>query len=229
MDEGTKPSAGVSGSKAILIAAAVSAVAGFGAIYLTLRGSDNARAPVAPPAVTTAGAQTATSTPSELPVKGGLAALATGQMTAFVAKAAPEALPELIFDDDSGKAVDLKEWRGRVVLLNLWATWCAPCLREMPALDKLKTELADKDFDVVALNIDKGGTEKPKKFLRDTGIKALALYHDREGKAFAGLKIIGMPTTLLIGRDGRELGRLIGPAEWDSDDAKALIKAAIGK
>jgi thiol-disulfide isomerase/thioredoxin len=99
----------------------------------------------------------------------------------------------------------------------------------MPALDKLKADLAGKDFEVVALNIDKGGPEKPRKFLADAGIRSLALMHDKEGKAFAALKIAGMPTTLLIGRDGREIGRLVGPAEWDSDDAKALIRAAIEK
>lgn len=212
-----------------LVAAAISALAGFGAIYLTFGGSDNAASVVAP-AKPNERAQAPNVAPSELPAKKGLAALAQGQMTAFVVKPATEALPEFSFEDvAAGKTLSMKDYAGRVVLLNLWATWCAPCLREMPALDKLKAEFSGKDFEVVALNIDKGGPEKPKRFLADAGIKSLALIHDKDGKAFAGLKIVGMPTTLLIGRDGREIGRLVGPAEWDSEDAKALIKAAIGK
>ncbi|KAB2850316.1 MAG: TlpA family protein disulfide reductase [Hyphomicrobiaceae bacterium] len=151
-------------------------------------------------------------------------------MTAFVVKPEPEVLPEIAFENlTAGKSQSLKDYAGRVVLLNLWATWCAPCLREMPSLDRLKAAMSGKDFEVVALSIDKGGPEKPKKFFADAGIKALALIQDKEGKAFAALKIVGMPTTLLIGRDGKEIGRLVGPAEWDSEDAKALIRAAIAR
>lgn len=209
-----------------LLAGVISAVAGFAAIYLTFGGSDNAARMAAPTAVEKAEAPKAVS--SELPERKGLAALSKGHMTAFVVKPEPEALPEFSFEDvAAGKTLSLKDYSGRVVLLNLWATWCAPCLREMPALDRLKADLAGKDFEVVALNIDKGGPDKPRKFMAEAGIKSLALLHDKEGKAFAGLKIVGMPTTLLIGRDGREIGRLVGPAEWDSEDAKALVRTAI--
>ena len=223
---------GPSGSRSAapyLFAAVISALAGFAAIYLTFGGSDNAARVTAPTKPIEKAAATKAPT-SELTEKKGLAALTRGQMTAFLVKAETEALPELSFEDISaGKTRSMKDYAGRVVLLNLWATWCAPCLREMPALDRLRAELAGSDFEVVALNIDKGGTEKPRKFLADAGIKSLALVHDKEGKTFAALKIVGMPTTLLIGRDGREIGRLVGPAEWDSDDAKALIRAATRK
>jgi thiol-disulfide isomerase/thioredoxin len=225
-------SEGPSGSRSpatYLLAAAISALAGFAAIYLTFGGSDNA-ARVTAPSRPVEKAEAPRAPATELPARKGLAAFAKGQMTAFVVKPETEALPELAFEDVSaGQTRGMKDYAGRIVLLNLWATWCAPCLREMPALDKLKADLAGKDFEVVALNIDKGGPEKPRKFLADAGIRSLALMHDKEGKAFAALKIAGMPTTLLIGRDGREIGRLVGPAEWDSDDAKALIRAAIEK
>ena len=155
-----------------------------------------------------------------------LAGLAKGEVAAFSVKDAPADIPAVTFRDADGKDHSLSDWRGKLVLLNLWATWCAPCRHEMPALDGLRTALAGKDFDVVALATDRGGIDKPRKFWTETGIKSLSLYLD-SGDAQHGLGVIGMPTTLLIGRDGREIGRLIGPAEWSSQDAKALIEAAI--
>ncbi len=114
------------------------------------------------------------------------------------------------------------------MLLNIWASWCVPCREEMPQLDKLQAELGGKDFEVVAVNIDRGGGDKAKKFLDETGATHLAPYTDPSGKLFAAVKAVGMPTTLLIDRDGKEIGRLVGPADWGSADAKRLIEAAIG-
>ncbi len=163
--------------------------------------------------------------------KGGGAAspligLNTGEMAAFLIHPAPPAVPAVVFKDADGKELNLEAWRGKVVLLNLWATWCAPCRKEMPALDQLKTELGGKDFDVIALSTDRGGIEKPRKFWGDVGIKSLGLYLD-SNDAQHGLSVIGLPTTLLIDRTGREIGRLVGPAEWASPEAKALLQAAI--
>jgi thiol-disulfide isomerase/thioredoxin len=155
-----------------------------------------------------------------------LTGLAKGEVAAFTVHDVPADVPAIAFKDADGGEHKLADWKGRLLLLNLWATWCAPCRHEMPALDTLKSELAGKDFDVVALSTDRGGIDKPKKFWTETGIKALGLYLDN-GDAQHELGIIGMPTTLLIGRDGREIGRLIGPAEWASADAKALIEAAM--
>jgi len=155
-----------------------------------------------------------------------LSGLAKGEVAAFTVHDAPEAIATITFKDADGKDHNLAEWKGKLVLLNLWATWCAPCRHEMPALDALKAELAGKDFDVVALATDRAGIDKPRKFWEETGIKSLGLYLD-SGDAQHGLGVIGMPTTLLIGRDGRELGRLVGPAEWASAEAKALVEAAI--
>jgi hypothetical protein len=97
----------------------------------------------------------------------------------------------------------------------------------MPTLDKLQAELGGKDFEVVIVNIDRGGGDKPKAFLAETGATHLQLYTDPSGKLFGTLKTLGMPTTLLIDREGREIGRLVGPADWGSPEALALLKAAI--
>ena len=156
-----------------------------------------------------------------------LGALSTGEVAAFTVKAAPQPVGEVAFQDAGGKAVSLTDWRGKVVLLNLWATWCVPCRKEMPALDALAADLAGKDFAVVAVSTDRGGPDKPQKFLDEIGVKALKLYMAPQSVA-NGLGVLGMPTTLLIDRNGNEIGRLVGPAEWASADAKALVKAAIG-
>lgn len=152
-------------------------------------------------------------------------ALIKGEMAAFTLRDAPVALAPVTFKDADGKDLDLKAWRGKVVLLNIWATWCAPCRHEMPALDALKADLGGKDLDVLALSTDRGGIDKPRKFWTEIGIKSLGLYLDT-GDATHSLGILGMPTTLLIDREGREIGRLVGPAEWSSPEAKALILAA---
>jgi thiol-disulfide isomerase/thioredoxin len=202
----------------LVAVAALSGVLGFLTIYLTWPKPDNAAAP----AIARAQAQ---STPAA--ASGPLARYAKGAVAAFVTRKEPEAVPDIALVDGDGKPRALKDWQGRVVLLNLWATWCAPCLKEMPALDRLKAQLGGPDFDVVALNIDRGGLDKPRKFLADAGIKSLELIQDPAGKAFSTLRTPGMPTTLLIDRKGLELGRLVGPAEWDAEDAKALVRAAL--
>jgi thiol-disulfide isomerase/thioredoxin len=151
--------------------------------------------------------------------------LNTGQMAAFVFKPQPVEWPGLKFVDTKGQERSLKDWQGKVVLLNLWATWCGPCRKEMPDLDKLQAELGSDAFEVVALSVDRTGLAGAQKFLTSVGTKALALYADPTAKMAAELKVIGLPATLLIDAQGREVGRLLGPAEWASDDAKALIKS----
>ena len=124
-------------------------------------------------------------------------------MAAFVLRPKPQALPDITIADAGGATKPLSDFAGKVVLLNIWATWCHPCREEMPTLDKLQAELGGKDFEVVAVNIDKGGDEKAKTFLQETGVTKLALYTDPSGKLFATLKTVGMPTTLLLNREGR--------------------------
>ena len=162
-----------------------------------------------------------------------LAPLARGEVAAVNVAKSPLKVPDLAFQDAGGKPLTLANWRGRTVLLNLWATWCVPCRKEMPALDALQQKLGSPDFQVVAINIDTRDPEKPKAFLKELGIEKLAYYADPTAKTFQDLKAVGrafgMPTTLLVDRQGCEIGTIAGPAEWASDDAVKLIQAALGK
>jgi thiol-disulfide isomerase/thioredoxin len=148
-------------------------------------------------------------------------------MAAFVFRKEPEALPDAKFQDAEGKERTLGQWRGKVVLLNLWATWCVPCRKEMPALDRLQRELGSDKFEVVAVSVDRKGVEGARKFLDETKVGKLALYVDPTTRLTSEVRAVGLPATLLIDRQGREIGRLLGPAEWDSEDAKRLIRAAL--
>lgn len=139
----------------------------------------------------------------------------------------PKSLPEIRFEDGDGQPGTLTDFRGKVVLLNIWATWCIPCRKEMPTLDRLQAELGGPDFEVVALSIDRAGPGVVRKFFGEIGIEHLALYIDASGKAMFTLGVVGLPTTLLIDHEGREVGRLIGPAEWDSPEMTAFIRARI--
>ena len=162
-----------------------------------------------------------------------MAPLARGEVAAVAVAAAPRRVPDLSFRDAEGRERSLADWRGRTLLFNLWATWCVPCRREMPALDALQARLGGPDFEVVAVNIDTRDPEKPKAWLKEVGISRLAYYADPSAKTFQDLKAmgkaLGMPTTLLIDANGCELGVLAGPAEWASDDAVKLIEAALGR
>jgi thiol-disulfide isomerase/thioredoxin len=159
-----------------------------------------------------------------------LAPLAHGEVAALTMASTPLRLPDLAFDDADGKPRKLSDWRGRTVLVNLWATWCVPCRREMPALDRLQTKLGGKNFEVVAINIDTRDPEKPKSFLKDANLTRLSYYSDEKAKVFQDLKAmgraLGMPTSVLIDGQGCEIATIAGPAEWDSDDALKLIAAA---
>jgi thiol-disulfide isomerase/thioredoxin len=142
-------------------------------------------------------------------------------------------IPELTFQDASGDTRKLSEWRGKTVLLNLWATWCVPCRREMPALDGLKAKLGGPQFDVVAVNIDTMDADKPKTWMKEAGITTLNYFSDQRARVFQELKAVGravgMPTSVLIDAAGCEIGTMAGPADWASDDSISLIKAAVAK
>ncbi|NGX97789.1 MAG: TlpA family protein disulfide reductase [Candidatus Afipia apatlaquensis] len=162
-----------------------------------------------------------------------IAPFAKGEVAALTMATAPLQLPDLAFEDSEGKTRKLSEWRGRTVLINLWATWCVPCRKEMPALDKLQETLGGKDFEVVAINIDTRDPEKPKTFLKEGNLTKLAYFHDQKAKVFQELKsagrALGMPTSVLVDGAGCEIATIAGPAEWASDDAMKLIKAATAK
>ena len=124
-------------------------------------------------------------------------------------------LPDLRFVDGTGAPRSLADFRGRVVLLNLWATWCVPCRKEMPALDRLQAALGGPDFEVVALSIDQGGVTAVKRFYGELDLHALRIYVDQSGEALGKLGSVGIPLTVLVDRAGRELWRVVGPVEWD--------------
>jgi thiol-disulfide isomerase/thioredoxin len=160
-----------------------------------------------------------------------IAPLAHGEVAAVTMASAPLRLPDLTFEDAQGKPKKLSDWRGKTVLLNLWATWCVPCRKEMPALDALQAKLGGKDFEVVAINIDTRDFDKPKNFLKDANLTRLGYFSDAKAKVFQDLKSIGkalgMPTSMLVDGKGCEIATIAGPAEWASDDAVKLIAAAV--
>jgi thiol-disulfide isomerase/thioredoxin len=160
-----------------------------------------------------------------------LAPLARGEVAAFAVADPSRRLPDLAFRDAAGAERHLADWRGRTVLLNLWATWCVPCRKEMPALEALQGKLGGPGFEVVAVNIDTRDADKPRAWLKEVGIDRLAYYADPTAKVFQDLKIMGraagMPTTLLVDPAGCELGTVAGPAEWASEDAVKLVTAAL--
>lgn len=197
------------------LAAAAVAVA---AVYVSRGGPDNAgKGASAPIPAGTA----ATAAPL------GPARLNQGKMTAFVYKTAAEPVPPFPFYDAAQATKTIADKKGKVVLLNLWATWCGPCREEMPSLDRLQKDMGSDKFEVMAVSVDKNGFETAKKFLDGLGVASLAYYSDPTGRAPSQVKAIGMPATLLIDAEGREVGRLMGPAEWDSPDAKRLIEAML--
>jgi thiol-disulfide isomerase/thioredoxin len=162
-----------------------------------------------------------------------VAAAATGQVAALLPADPPQSLAALTFNAPDGKPMTLAQRAGKTVLLNLWATWCAPCRAEMPALDALQKEAGGSDFEVIAVNVDTGDDTKPKKFLAETKIGSLAYYRENTLELFNDLKqrglALGLPVTLLIDEQGCLLAHMNGPAEWSGGDAKRLISVARGE
>ena len=152
------------------------------------------------------------------------AAADAGALPGFEPTFPPTPLPDFGFTDGAGGAITLTDFRGKLVLLNIWATWCAPCVREMPSLDRLEARLGGPGFEVVALSQDRAGAAAVERFFSRLGIRSLKPYLDRTMRAGVALGVIGLPTTILIDAEGREIGRMIGPAEWDSAAAIALIR-----
>ncbi len=139
----------------------------------------------------------------------------------------PEKTADFSFETADGRTISLNSFQGKAVLLNVWATWCPPCREEMPSLDRLQSMRGGNDFEVVALSIDKGGAEKVSPFFEEVGVGQLKMYLDKPGTSMRALRIIGLPTTILIGEDGSELARWAGPREWDQPDAVAEIDSLL--
>lgn len=158
--------------------------------------------------------------------------LLTGDVAALAARSEPTDLGSLGFNDGDGNAMTLADTGGKLRLVNLWATWCAPCRAEMPELDELEARKGGGDFQVVAVSVDTGSDAKPRGFFEEIGVKHLDLYHDPSMGAFNGLKkeglAYGLPVTLLVDEDNCVIANMNGPAAWSSPDAVKLIDAAIG-
>jgi thiol-disulfide isomerase/thioredoxin len=161
-----------------------------------------------------------------------LAPLARGEVASMTLASVSKPLPALSFTTEDGAKVTLADFAGRTILLNLWATWCLPCRKEMPALDHLQGAQGSDAFRVVAINIDTAKLDRVNTFWTETNIANLTFYADSSAETFLALKqagkALGLPTTILVGPDGCEIGTMAGPAQWDSKDALALIEAAQG-
>lgn len=156
-----------------------------------------------------------------------LAPYATGAMENFKQEVPAKPAPDLAFKDGEGKDVHLSDFRGKLILLNLWATWCVPCREEMPALNRLQAAMGSDRFQVLALSVDKDGHDLAKAFLAEVKADHIALYNDPTSRASFAMKAFGLPTTVLISPEGKEIGRLVGPAHWDGPEAQALLGEAL--
>jgi thiol-disulfide isomerase/thioredoxin len=203
--------------RASLAAAAVGVVAA--ALYVTAGGGGN-------------GAEAAACAATAADAKA-LAPLVHGEVAAFQVARQPQSLSGLAFTGVNGEARTLGDLGGKVALVNLWATWCAPCRKEMPALDRLQGALGGPEFEVVPISIDTTGPERAAEFLKGIGVERLPLYTDRTTEIFHEVKkrslALGLPVSILVGRNGCHLGHMNAPAEWDSPEGQALIRAALGK
>jgi thiol-disulfide isomerase/thioredoxin len=212
------PKKPVSIAKKLAIFAIFGVFAGFAWVYLTNGGLGNGDAAFCS---------------ADRTVTDRMKPLAHGEVAGVLVPDRPRKLPAVSFKDGEGKVLSLNDFAGKTVLVNLWATWCAPCREEMPWLDQLQGELGGPDFQVVAVSIDTQQPEKAKAFLDELKIANLSFFQDSSGKLFQDMKLagraVGLPTTLLIDKEGCEIGYLPGPAHWASEDAKKMIRAALGR
>lgn len=196
------------------IGAALLLLAGVAAVALNFYGAAFLRSP-APQAI-----------PADADADRSIVSPDEGQTLSFHEQ--PRPVPTIRFVDGNGHAMTLADFHGRAVLLNVWATWCVPCREEMPALDRLQKTLGGPDFQVIPLSIDRQGAAVVKPFYDGLGLKALGIYIDQSGDATQALKAVGVPTSLLIDRSGREITRKMGAAEWDSPEMIETIRQHLG-
>ena len=217
-----KKKLGLPTGKLIAIAGLAGLLAGGAAIYVKESLSGNGAVASADPAACALAAEKAAA----------ITPFSKGQVAAMRTVDEHRPLPDLAFDGPDGKRRTIADFPGKTLLVNLWATWCVPCREEMPALNALQRDLGGDRFEVVAINIDTGGDEKPKAFLDETKVHDLAYYRDASMGVFNTLKkeglAFGLPVTLLMDDKGCLISAMNGPAAWDSEDAKALINAALG-
>lgn len=156
-----------------------------------------------------------------------LAGLATGEVVNFTLSEPPKPVPDNEIKDMHGQTVTLPQFQGKVLVVNFWATWCAPCKRELPSLDRLQERVGTDDLAVLAISIDRRGVDKVQPYLDQVPLPHLSVLLDKKNKLGRGMGTFGLPTTVLVDQRGHEVGRLIGPAEWDSDESIALVRYVI--
>jgi thiol-disulfide isomerase/thioredoxin len=152
--------------------------------------------------------------------------LLKGTLAKFQLAKAQKPLPDLAFNDADDKPLTLADYMGKTVLLNFWATWCAPCVKEMPSLDKLQAEMGRDKFVVLPLSLDGPTRPKVAPFYQDRKLTNLGIYFDKSKKAMQALDVSILPTSILVDAQGRELGRIEGEADWEKPEVLALMKAA---
>ncbi|WP_353340379.1 TlpA disulfide reductase family protein [Pelagimonas sp. KU-00592-HH] len=150
-----------------------------------------------------------------------------GDMRKLIVHKEPRPVSSKAFEDANGNAMTLADYQGKIVLLNFWATWCAPCRHEMPMLSELQSELGGDDFEVVTLSTGRGPLPAIKKFFDSINVDNLPMHRDPKANLAREMAVHGLPVTVLLNRDGQEIGRLIGDAEWNSDNAKAILARVI--
>lgn len=222
MTDGMQKTPRNSNKKIIALAALAGIAAGAVAVYVMERPSGNI-------AVATNAADQCPMTADDTKA---IDAAAVGAIAAMRGADKPQSMSSLSFTGPDGKPVRISDFKGKTLLVNLWATWCAPCREEMPALDALETKKGSDKFEVVTINIDTGDDAKPKAFLSEIGVKSLDLYRDPTMGVFNELKrkslAFGLPVTMLVDKEGCQIAAMNGPADWSSDDALRFVDAAIG-
>jgi thiol-disulfide isomerase/thioredoxin len=163
------------------------------------------------------------------PPQAGTCAPPRGEFVNFAAAPTPRPLADVPFFDKDGRPRRFADYRGRGLVVNFWATWCAPCVKEMPDLDRLNARLKGEDIDVLTLSSDREGAPVVESFFRRLDLKTLPVLLDKNGAVARAHKVAGLPTTLLVDREGREVARVVGVAAWDSDAVVATVRRCIGE
>lgn len=158
-----------------------------------------------------------------------LEALRVGDMKKLNLHSIAQPVPDVAFTAEDGSQISLAEYRGKYVLVNFWATWCAPCRQEMPSLDALQGEFGGASFEVVTIATGRNPPPAMKKFFEEAGIRNLPLHRDPKQALSRQMAVLGLPITVIVNPEGQEIGRLLGDADWHSDEARALIAALLSK